>query len=141
MFINLKQLMIWPDKETSQYNLPSAFQGRLHQVRCIIDCFEIFIERFLSFTARALTYSNYKKHNTIKILIAVSPTGSIAYISSAWGGRVSDKVITQQCGFLNFIDPGDVILADRGFNEHDNIAIKGGKLVLYVENSNCLERI
>ena len=58
----------------------------------------------------------------------MSPTGSIAYISAAWGGRVSDKVITQQCGFLNFIDPGDVVLADRGFNVQDDIAIKGGKL-------------
>ena len=128
MYINLKQLVIWPDKETLQYNLPCVFQGRFRQVRCIIDCFEIFIERPLSFTARALTYSNYKKHNTVKVLIAVSPTGSIAYISAAWGGRVSDKVITQQCGFLNFIDPGDVVLADRGFNVQDDIAIKGGKL-------------
>ena len=58
----------------------------------------------------------------------MSPTGSIAYISAAWGGRVSNKVITQQCGFLNFIDPGDVVLADRGFNVQDDIAIKGGKL-------------
>ena len=128
MYINLKQLVIWPDKDTLQHNLPSVFQGSFRQVRCIIDCFEIFIERPLSFTARALTYSNYKKHNTVKVLIAVSPTGSIVYISAAWGGRVSDKVITQQCGFLKFIDPGDVILADRGFNVQDDIAIKGGKL-------------
>ena len=57
--------------------------------------------------ARAATYSNYKKHNTVKVLIAVSPTGSIAYISNAWGGRVSDKVITQEYGFLDHIEPGD----------------------------------
>ena len=41
---------------------------------------------------------------------------------------MSDKLITQQCGFLNLIDPGDVILADRGFNVYDDIAIKGGRL-------------
>ena len=128
MYINLRQLVIWPDKDTLLHNLPSVVQGRFCQVRCIIDCFEIFIERPLSFTARALTYSNYKRHNTVKVLIAVSPTGSIAYISAAWGGRVSDKVITQQCGFLKFIDPGNVILADREFNVQDDIAIKGGKL-------------
>jgi len=28
-------------------------------------------------------------------------------------GRLSDKMITQQCGFLQYIDPGDIILADR----------------------------
>ena len=45
MYNNLKQLVIWPDKETLQHNLPQVFQGRFQQVRCIIDCFEIFIER------------------------------------------------------------------------------------------------
>lgn len=50
------------------------------------------------------------------------------FISSAWGGRVSDKVIAQQCGFLDLIDPGDVILANRGFNIHDDIAVRGGRL-------------
>ena len=33
--------------------------------------------------------------------------------------------MTQQCKFLSFIDPRDVILADRGFNVHNVIAIKG----------------
>ena len=68
--------------------------------------FEIFIERPLLFTARAATYSNYKKHNTLKVFIGIAASGVIVFISSAWGGRVSDKVITQQCGFLNLIDPG-----------------------------------
>ena len=128
MYCNLKQLIIWPDSETLRQTLPSVFHTHFTQVKCIIDCFEIFIERPVAFTARAATYSNYKKHNTVKVFIGVSPTGTISYISSAWGGRVSDKVITQQCGFLQYIDPGDVILADRGFNIHDDVAIRGGKL-------------
>ena len=36
MYITLKQLVIWPDKETLQYNLPCVFQGRFRQVRCIL---------------------------------------------------------------------------------------------------------
>ena len=39
-----------------------------------------------------------------------------------------DKVITQECGFLDHIKPGDVILADRGFNISDELAIRGAKL-------------
>ena len=114
---------MWPDTETLWANLPQPFRKHYSMVKCIIDCFEISF-----FAARAATYSNYKKHNTVKVLIAVSPTGSIAYISNAWGGRVSDKVITQECGFLDHIEPGDVILADRGFNISDELAIRGAKL-------------
>ena len=128
MHCNLKQLIVWPDSETLQQNLPSVFHTNFTKVKCIIDCFEIFIERPVAFTARAATYSNYKKHNTVKVFIGISPTGAITFVSSAWGGRVSDKVITQQSGFLKHIDPGDIILADRGFNVHDDIAIRGGKL-------------
>ena len=128
MHHNLSQLIQWPDGETLRANLPPSFRKHYSKVKCIIDCFEVFIERPMSFAARAATYSNYKKHNTVKVLIAVSPTGSIVYISNAWGGRVSDKIITQECGFLDRIEYGDVVLADRGFNVADELAIRGATL-------------
>ena len=82
----------------------------------------------VSFGTRAATYSNYKKHNTVKVFIAIAPTGAITFISKAWTGRVSDKVITQRCGFLDKLEYGDVVLADRGFNIHDDMAVIGAKL-------------
>ena len=81
-----------------------------------------------SFGTRAATHSNYKKHNTVKVFIAIAPTGAITFISKAWTGRVSDKVITQRCGFLDKLEYGDVVLADRGFNIHDDMAVIGAKL-------------
>ena len=128
MYVNLKQLIVWPDPDALHMNLPEAFKKHYSRAKWIIDCFEIFIERPVSFLARATTYSNYKKHNTVKVLIAASPTGSVCFISKALGGRGLDKVITQQCGFLDYIGPGDIVLADRGFNIHDDVAIRGGKL-------------
>ena len=52
------------------------------RVKCIIDCFEIFIERLVAFTARVATYLRYKKHNTVKVFIGIAPTGAITFISS-----------------------------------------------------------
>ena len=39
----------------------------------------------------------------IKVLIAVSSKGSIAYIFAAWGGRVSDKVILNPAVWISEI--------------------------------------
>jgi hypothetical protein len=129
MSTELAYLIEWPDDGKLNTNMPTCFKKHFSQVRCIIDCFELFIERPVSFQARALTYSHYKKHNTLKFLIAVSPTGlptgSICFISKAWGGCVSDKVITQQYGFLNYLNFGDEVLADRGFNIQDDLAVCG----------------
>ena len=66
--------------------------------------------------ARAQTWSNYKKHNTVKFLIGITLQGSIAFISKGLGGRVSDVHLTENCGLLRNFLPGDVVLADRGFN-------------------------
>ena len=130
MSVELKCLIYWPDPVTLKENLPDCFRKHYSKVICIIDCFEIFIERPLNFEARAVTYSNYKKHNTVKCLIAITPTGSICFISNAWGGRVSDKEITQKCGFLSHIDIGDIVMADRGFNISDDLAQCSARLLI-----------
>ena len=74
--------------------------------------------------ARAQVYSNYKKHSTVKFLIACTPLGSISYVSKAWGGRVSDVVLVKQSDFISnkYHHPRDQILADRGFTLADEFA-------------------
>ena len=56
----------------------------------------------------------------MKFLIGVTPQGSVAYISKGWGGRVSDVHLTENCGLLQKLSPGDMILADRGFTIQDS---------------------
>ena len=84
--------------------MPSDFHKHFKKCVIIIDCFEVFIERPTSLLARAQTFSNYKKHNTVKFLIGISPQGTISFISKAWGGRVSDVHLTENCGirYINF---------------------------------------
>ena len=92
MFQSLQPLVMWPDKEMLVANMPSCFKPRYAKVVCIIDCTEVFIQRPTSLTARGQTYSNYKNHNTIKFLVAITPIGAVSFISNCWRGRVSDDI-------------------------------------------------
>ena len=82
----------------------------------IIDWFDIFVNQTSNLAARSAIWSRYKHHNTVKFAIVVSSKGVITFISNGWGGRVSDKYITKQSTSFRNLMPGDVILADRGFN-------------------------
>ena len=125
MYIMLKQTIIWPDRDTLQKTMPDCFQVAFgKKVAVILDYFEIFIERPSGLQTRASTWSNYKHHNTAKVLLGIAPQGVISYVSKCWGGRVSDKYITENCGILNKLTPGDIVLADRGFDIADSIGIQ-----------------
>ena len=45
----------------------------------------------------------------------------MGFISEAWGGRVSDKYLTEHCGILKKLLPGDVVLADQGFDIAESV--------------------
>ena len=73
---------------------------------------------------------NYKHHNTVKILIGITPQGSICFTSKALGGRTSDKYLTERCGLLNNLKAGDLVLADRGFTVSDSVALYQAQLAI-----------
>ena len=123
LFAHLKFLIVWPEREVLRKTLPMDFRKNCPKCVTIIDCFEIFIDRPSDKLARAQTYSSYKHHNTVKYLIAITPQGSISYISNGWGGRASDKHITENSNLLSYLLPGDVILADRGFDIKDSVGL------------------
>lgn len=75
----------------------------------------MFIERLSSRLARAHVRSNYKHHSTLKFLIGITPQGTISYLSCCVGGRMSDKQIVEQSKLNDFLLPGGVVRADRGF--------------------------
>ena len=74
--------------------------------RVIIDCSDLFIERPKSLEMQYATWSEYKHHNTIKF---------ITFLSDCYGGRNSDKFITQDSRFYENLERDDEVMADRVF--------------------------
>lgn len=116
--------VVWPEREELHRTMPVSFKEAFgNSVAIIIDCFEVFTERASNLKARCQTWSAYKHHNTVKFLIGICPQGVVSFVSEGWGGRASDKHITENCGILKKLLPGDTVLADRGFNIANEVSI------------------
>ena len=120
LYGKLKPMIMWPSREDRERTMPMCFRKHC---AVIIDCFEMFLRRPTDVLSRAQTYSSYKHHNTDKYLIGITPQGTVSYISKEWGGRVSDKYLTEHSTLFNFLEPGDTILADRGFDIKESTAL------------------
>ncbi|KAH6921113.1 hypothetical protein HPB50_027904 [Hyalomma asiaticum] len=91
---------------------------------------EIRLERASASTAQSTTWSSYKNTNTVKVLVGITPNGLVSYISECWGGKVSDKQLVLLTDFTKKLEYGDEVMADRGFNVKEELAVLGVKLLV-----------
>ena len=82
MDIRLSPIIRWLERDELWHNA-SLFSVLIWKKNTIIiDCFEIFIERPSNLLARAQTFSNYKHHNTVKVLRNYTPRVYLFYFQS-----------------------------------------------------------
>ena len=63
-------LLVWLPREAIQQNLTNLFRkAGYYNCRVILDCTEVFNERSESLDNQTYTWSDYKHHNIIKILL------------------------------------------------------------------------
>ena len=115
-FPTRKQVLEW---------MPPVFKRHFPNTCIIIDCYEVECQRPSGLMNSSITYSQYKSRNTWKILVGCTPSGLVSFVSEAWGGRISDKEITVKSGLLDLLQPGDMIMADKGFDIQEVVAKKG----------------
>ena len=58
-------------------------QCKVRNVGHIIDCTEMFIETPKDPKVKAATWSDYKHHHTLKVLVSIMPCGSFNFITEA----------------------------------------------------------
>ena len=140
MMVRLLWLIKWPEKEQLWKTMPNCLCARYGtKVVAIVDCYEIKIETPSHLVAKSATWLQYKHANTAKVFISMCPQGVTTFVSCAWGGRISDKHLTVNCGFLSKLLPGDIVLADRGFDIDEDVARMQATLQIPAFTCGCVQ--
>uniref|UniRef100_A0A2S2PLY9 DDE Tnp4 domain-containing protein n=2 Tax=Schizaphis graminum TaxID=13262 RepID=A0A2S2PLY9_SCHGA len=121
-------LIFWPSKAEIMANIPYCFKNFVN-VRVILDCTEVPVQKPKCLSCRIKLYSLYKSGFTLKFMIGVSPAGLITFVSNSYGGRASDSIIFKQSNLIQLLDRYDAIMVDRGFLIDDECNEKGVTLI------------
>ena len=68
-----------------------------------------------SLDKKSLCYSSYKSRATMKARIGITPNGVVSFTSELYCGSISDLDIVKSSGYLQHIQRGDCVMADKGF--------------------------
>ncbi|CAC5387560.1 unnamed protein product [Mytilus coruscus] len=133
----LRELKLWEEYLMSLVRLRKGLDTDVladmfyfPKTRVVIDCTEFLFKKPSLPSAQRITWSSYKHNNTLKLLVGITPSGSFCFLSKLWSGAVSDRRITQASGFLEMLEFGDEVMADRGFTISDLLALKGATLAI-----------
>ena len=122
--------IVWPSKEQLKFYMPPVFKELYPDLVSIIDCTEIRMESPSSLDKQSVCYSSYKAHTTMKALVGITPNGVVSFASELYCGSISDPDIVEKSGFLNYMQKGDLVMADKGFLIQDQLAAHGASLVM-----------
>ena len=121
----LKKLVAWLPREAIRDNFSKAFiiTGD-NKFRVILDYAKVSIERSKALEYQAATSSDCKHLNTTNVLVSISPSGFITFLTSCYGGRESDKFITKDSGFYDLLERDDVVMTDLGFQIQEDLLLQ-----------------
>ena len=131
LFIQFSRLRpyMFPSRKKIQKTMPKSFR-RFKNVRVILDCTEFFTQAPRNYQQQGNMYSSYKNHCTAKVLIGITPSGAISFVSDVYEGSISDKDIFKKSGILDLVEKGDLVMVDRGFQVRDLLLEKGADIVI-----------
>lgn len=109
-----------PSQLKCKGSMPKSFKD-FTSARIAMDATEVTQDVPSNMNKQSLTYSNYKSRHTVKAVTCVAPNGALVFTSDLYPGSTSDAAIVEHCGILDQLQPGDLVLADKGFNIYDKL--------------------
>ena len=114
-----------PTTDVMRAQLPNCFK-KYKNLQVIIDATEFFMKSPTHFEEQGNMYSSYKAKCNLKVLIGITPNYSCVFVSNVYEDSVSDNQLPIQIGFLH--NPGNLVMADRGFTIRDILQTRGADL-------------
>ena len=125
----LSDVIVWPSKDQILYNMPKCFEG-FGNVRVVLDCTEVSVERHSCLDCRISSYSHYHGGESVKVMIGCSPAGTITFVSDCYGGKASDKKIFTDSGLVEMLESYvDAVMVDKGFMIDDECLFNAVELI------------
>ena len=129
-FLSNELRILFEMQESDSSQMAECYEA-FENLRIVLDCTELMIQRASNLDARKKTFSNYKHHDTVKFLVGISPSLAVNYVSRAWGGRASDKHITMNSEeLIGQLNQGDSVMVDRGFTIGSDLKKMGVELLM-----------
>lgn len=115
----LGSFCIRPLREKIRKYASASFKAHYPKCRAIIDATEIKVQAPSSMVLNSEMYSSYKSHTTYKGNAVITQSGEIIHVSALFEGSISDKELVKWSGLLPLLEPGDQLMADKGFDIKD----------------------
>jgi DDE superfamily endonuclease len=96
----------------------------------VLDGSEFFIQTPRLSAIQKLTWSTYKHHHTIKVLVGINRAGQVVFVSNCHPGRISDKQLITYTHVLEQLPPGSAVMVDKGFLIADIASKYGVEVVM-----------
>ena len=133
----------FPSTACNDRHIPDCFKDKnsipnplVAGLRTILDATEFTCEKPSLPSSQRKFYSAYNNDNTYKLLIGCTVNGYINYTSQSWSRNASDKLLFEKSGFLDLLEPGDKVMADKGFGIRGMLAVKK----MYISFTSILEK-
>lgn len=138
----LKKYIYAPPATKVKENMPLIFHEKYSNVHAIVDVLEIDIEKPLDpLKVSWLSSTETKKFCTIKFLISCTPNGFISFVSSGYGGDITDTSLFRESKIINILPENSAVMTLSEFDDNlKNVFIKKNceiiPLVTTSENEN-----
>jgi hypothetical protein len=109
-----------PSQLKCKGSMPKSFED-FSSARIAMDATEVTQDVPSDMNCQSLAYSSYKSRHTVKAVTCVAPNGALVFSSDLYPGSTSDAAIVEHSCLLDQLQPGDMVLADKGFNIFDKL--------------------